>query len=111
MCNFNLPVWANAPGIRIVIIAASPSRVPLSERRKMSRMRARVLYGQFTYCASFKLLRNGNFILRYLIEDYVLDLDKRELRRGADVVLIAPQVCDLLNYLIRPRSASSARMT
>jgi TolB-like protein len=41
--------------------------------------------------------------LRYLFEDLVLDADKRELRRGSEAVLIAPQVFDLLVYLIRNR--------
>jgi TolB-like protein len=41
--------------------------------------------------------------LRYLFEDLVLDTDKRELCRGSEVVLIAPQVFDLLVYLIRNR--------
>jgi DNA-binding winged helix-turn-helix (wHTH) protein len=35
--------------------------------------------------------------------DCVLDIDKRELRRGADAVSIGPQVFDLLEYLIRNR--------
>jgi TolB-like protein len=41
--------------------------------------------------------------LRYLFEDCVLDGDRRELRRGADSLSIAPQVFDLLEYLIRNR--------
>jgi TolB-like protein len=41
--------------------------------------------------------------LRYLFEDYAIDTDRRELRRGADVVPLAPQVFDLLEYLIRNR--------
>ena len=41
--------------------------------------------------------------MRYLFEDLVLDTDKRELRRGSEAVLIAPQVFDLLVYLIRNR--------
>ncbi|WP_461193204.1 winged helix-turn-helix domain-containing tetratricopeptide repeat protein [Bradyrhizobium sp. UFLA06-06] len=41
--------------------------------------------------------------MRYLFEDYAFDLDRRELYRGADVVRIAPQVFDLLDYLIRNR--------
>jgi TolB-like protein/Tfp pilus assembly protein PilF len=41
--------------------------------------------------------------LRYLFEEYTFDTDRRELRRGADVVTIAPQVFDLLDYLIRNR--------
>ena len=41
--------------------------------------------------------------MRYLFEDYALDLDRRELYRGANVVPLAPQVFDLLDYLIRNR--------
>jgi adenylate cyclase len=45
----------------------------------------------------------GVRILRYLFEEYAFDLDRRELHRGADIVRIAPQVFDLLDYLIRNR--------
>jgi TolB-like protein len=41
--------------------------------------------------------------LRYLFEQYAFDTDRRELHRGADVVSVAPQVFDLLDYLIRNR--------
>ena len=41
--------------------------------------------------------------MRYLFEDYAFDTDRRELHRGADLVAIAPQVFDLLDYLIRNR--------
>ena len=41
--------------------------------------------------------------MRYLFEDYAFDTDRRELHRGADLVSIAPQVFDLLDYLIRNR--------
>jgi TolB-like protein len=41
--------------------------------------------------------------LRYLFEDYTFDTNLRELHRGADVVSVAPQVFDLLEYLIRNR--------
>ena len=41
--------------------------------------------------------------MRYFFEDYALDTDRRELRRGADVVPTTPQVLDLLEYLIRSR--------
>src|ERR1700694_1083517 len=41
--------------------------------------------------------------LRYLCEEYAFDTDRRELHRGADVVSVAPQVFDLLDYLIRNR--------
>jgi TolB-like protein len=41
--------------------------------------------------------------LRYLFEEYAFDTDRRELHRGAHVVSVAPQVFDLLDYLIRNR--------
>ena len=41
--------------------------------------------------------------MRYLFEEYEFDTDRRELHRGANVVAIAPQVFDLLDYLIRNR--------
>jgi TolB-like protein len=41
--------------------------------------------------------------LLYLFEDFVLDTDRRELRRGADAVSVAPQAFDVLDYLIRNR--------
>jgi TolB-like protein/tetratricopeptide (TPR) repeat protein len=41
--------------------------------------------------------------LRYLFEEYAFDTELRELHRGADVVPVAPQVFDLLDYLIRNR--------
>src|SRR5215475_8624183 len=41
--------------------------------------------------------------LRYLFENCALDTDRRELRRGAELVAIPPQVFDLLDYLIRNR--------
>jgi TolB-like protein/Tfp pilus assembly protein PilF len=47
--------------------------------------------------------------LRYLFEDYALDTDRRELRRGATLVPLAPQVFDLLHYLIRNRERVVAK--
>ena len=41
--------------------------------------------------------------MRYLFEEYAFDTNRRELHRGADVVSVAPQVFDLLDYLIRNR--------
>jgi TolB-like protein/Flp pilus assembly protein TadD len=41
--------------------------------------------------------------LRYLFEAYAFDTDRRELHRGTDIVSVAPQVFDLLDYLIRNR--------
>jgi TolB-like protein/tetratricopeptide (TPR) repeat protein len=41
--------------------------------------------------------------LLYLFEDYALDTSRRELRRGAGLVSLEPQVFDLLAYLIQNR--------
>lgn len=41
--------------------------------------------------------------LLYLLENHVLDTDRRELRRGAMPVVIEPQAFDLLAYLIQHR--------
>jgi TolB-like protein len=41
--------------------------------------------------------------LRYLFEDYALDTDRRELRRGTGLIPLTPQVFDLLAYIIRNR--------
>lgn len=39
----------------------------------------------------------------YLFENFALDGDRRELRRGNDLISVEPQVFDLLQYLIRNR--------
>src|SRR5262249_19491969 len=41
--------------------------------------------------------------LRFLFDDYALDTDRRELHRGLDLLPVAPQVFDLLEYLVRHR--------
>src|SRR5690242_13786760 len=41
--------------------------------------------------------------MRYLFENFALDADKRELRRGTDTVSLTPQAFDVLLYLIRNR--------
>ena len=45
----------------------------------------------------------GNGSLRFLFKDYALDTGRRELQRATDVVVVTPQVFDLLEYLIRNR--------
>src|SRR5262245_21269865 len=47
--------------------------------------------------------------LRYLFENRALDVDRRELRRGNDVVPVEPQVFDLLEYLLRHRERVVSR--
>ena len=39
----------------------------------------------------------------YLFEDFALDSERRELRRGAEPIAVEPQVFDLLEYLVRNR--------
>jgi TolB-like protein len=41
--------------------------------------------------------------LRYLFEDLALDTDRRELRRGSALVVVEPQVFDLLVHIVRNR--------
>jgi DNA-binding winged helix-turn-helix (wHTH) protein len=41
--------------------------------------------------------------LIYAFEHYLLDTDRRELWRGAETVAVAPQIFDILEYLIRNR--------
>ena len=39
----------------------------------------------------------------FVFEDYVLDLDRRELARGSKAIATGPQVFDLLVYLVQNR--------
>jgi TolB-like protein len=41
--------------------------------------------------------------MRYVFESYTLDIERRELRKETDLVSVAPQVFDLLAYLIENR--------
>jgi TolB-like protein len=50
-----------------------------------------------------------NYDVRYLFEDYALDVDRRELLRGSGSVSVEPQVFDLLLYLIRNRERVVSR--
>jgi TolB-like protein len=45
----------------------------------------------------------GTQLVIYTFEDYSLDIERQELKRGVDLVKIDPQVIDLLQYLIRNR--------
>ena len=47
--------------------------------------------------------RSGASQLPYVFEDFALDGDRRELRRGDQLVAVEPQVFDLLQYVIRNR--------
>jgi pimeloyl-ACP methyl ester carboxylesterase/DNA-binding winged helix-turn-helix (wHTH) protein len=41
--------------------------------------------------------------VEFRFENHILDVDRRELRRGVDLVALEPQVFDLLVYLVRNR--------
>ena len=41
--------------------------------------------------------------MRFLFTGHVLDIERRELRRGAELIAIEPQVFDVLVYLVRNR--------
>lgn len=45
----------------------------------------------------------GHRTMNFLFDRYTLDLDRRELRNGDQLVSVEPQVFDLLEYLIRSR--------
>jgi adenylate cyclase len=47
--------------------------------------------------------------MRFLFEDYVLDAERHELRRGGDLVRLEPQAFALLAYLIRNRERVVSR--
>ena len=47
--------------------------------------------------------------MTYLFEDYSLDTERRELRRGTDLIGVEPQVFDLLLLLIRNRTRVVSR--
>jgi TolB-like protein len=47
--------------------------------------------------------------MRYLFGDCVFDTGRRELHRGAEAVSLAPQVFDLLDYLIRNRERVASK--
>ncbi|WP_408581421.1 winged helix-turn-helix domain-containing protein [Bradyrhizobium barranii] len=43
-------------------------------------------------------------VLLYLFDEFVLDTDRRELRRDGRTIPLQPQVFDILEYLIRHRT-------
>src|SRR5918994_493217 len=47
--------------------------------------------------------------MTYLFEDYSLNTERRELRRGTDLISVEPQVFDLLLFLVRNRTRVVSR--
>jgi DNA-binding winged helix-turn-helix (wHTH) protein len=54
-------------------------------------------------CARIARSGFGGSKMPYIFEDFVLDPDRRELRRGDAEIPVQPQVFDLLEYLIANR--------
>ena len=54
-------------------------------------------------------LAAGKAEVEFSFGDHVLDLDRRELRRGAELVALEPQVFDLLVYLVQNRDRVVSR--
>ena len=48
-------------------------------------------------------------VLLYHFDDIVLDIDRRELRRGDSLVAVEPQVFDLLEFLVQARERVVSR--
>jgi hypothetical protein len=55
--------------------------------------------------------RPGGTDLQFGFGDHVLDVDRRELRRGAELIALEPQVFDLLVYLVQNRDRVVSRTT
>jgi pimeloyl-ACP methyl ester carboxylesterase/DNA-binding winged helix-turn-helix (wHTH) protein len=47
--------------------------------------------------------------VQFYFENHILDLDRRELRRGSDLIALEPQVFDLLTYLMQNRDRVVSR--
>jgi class 3 adenylate cyclase/predicted ATPase len=60
-------------------------------------------------CDGLRHAVRGAANLRYFFEGYVVDTDRRELRRGTTPIAVAPQVFDLLEYLICNRERVVSR--
>src|SRR5262245_26712818 len=96
------------PGRWIVVIAIPPfaRRMRGSDQARLTKTshfsNQRLILG-VPGCVRVVPGRKGTSGLRYLFENCVLDTDRRALRRGADAVRVAPQVFDLLEFLIRNR--------
>jgi DNA-binding winged helix-turn-helix (wHTH) protein len=41
--------------------------------------------------------------VQFLFGDYTVDIDRRELTRGSELIAVGPQVFDLLVYLVQNR--------
>jgi TolB-like protein/tetratricopeptide (TPR) repeat protein len=51
----------------------------------------------------------GSVAMLFFFDDYVLDSDRRELRRSSDPIPIEPQVFDILEFLVRNRDRVATR--
>jgi len=88
--------------LRCLLGRSTGTRVPRDRRARLTGS-LHFPHRQLILAMYSEAKAKGIRILRYLVEEYAFDTDRRELHRGADVVSVAPQVFDLLDYLIRNR--------
>jgi len=58
---------------------------------------------EFPWAAARRAVERGGAVVEICFGEHHLDIDRRELRRDAELIAIEPQVFDLLVYLIRNR--------
>src|SRR5258708_8826141 len=87
----------------LLAVVSTPTRVPGHRRTRLT-FGLHFPYRRLILCVATDARAptiGGIGSLHYLFEEYAFDTDRRELHRGANVVPVAPQVFDLLDYLIR----------
>src|ERR1041385_6033199 len=67
------------------------------------RVAPRVSLPGASFFLTIRRFRSYGRIMQLVFGDHALDVDRRELTRGAKAVVLRPQVFDLLLYLIRNR--------
>src|SRR5258708_25070667 len=89
----------------LLAVVSTPTRVPAHRRTRLT-FGLHFPYRRLIRCVATDArapIIGGIGSLHYLFEEYSFDPGRRELRRGADVASVAPQVFDLVDYLIRNR--------
>src|SRR5258708_33058791 len=89
----------------LLAVVSTPTRVPAHRRTRLT-FGLHFPYRRLIRCVATDArapIIGGIGSLHYLFEEYSFDPGRRELRRGADVASVAPQVFDLIDYLIRNR--------
>jgi TolB-like protein len=90
----------DAARVRGMVAAVGTAHPTLRKGRQNVNIHAN---SRFIWGIPDKALFQGGQGLQYLFEGFVLDTDRRELRRGVEPVAVEPQVFDLLTFLIQNR--------